>query len=109
VVAVLAEVPAARAQMVAVVARGAARQAGPGESVCACLRKRGPMATSKPPPRWNEPPGLRPGELFTVAAAPARTDLVHPDVTIHVEVPGLGTLIGAARATGPLLGPGGEG
>jgi tRNA(Ser,Leu) C12 N-acetylase TAN1 len=37
--------------------------------------------------------------------AQPRVDLVHPDVTIHVEVLGPRTLIGVARATGPHLEP----
>ena len=41
VVAVLAEVPSARAQMADAVARGAAGQVRPGESLCVRLHKRG--------------------------------------------------------------------
>ena len=51
VVAVLAEVPSARASMVDAVARTTAGQVRPGESLCVRLHKRGAHGYLEPTPR----------------------------------------------------------
>lgn len=104
VVAVLAEVPSARAQMVDAVARVAAGQARPGESLCVRLHKRGAHGYLEPTPALERAAAAAAWEaLQRRDGIEPRADLVHPDVTIHAEVLGPRTLIGVARAPGPHL------
>jgi protein-L-isoaspartate(D-aspartate) O-methyltransferase len=110
VVAVLAEVPSARAQMVDAVARTAAGQVRPGESLCVRLHKRGAHGYLEPTPALERVAGAAAWQAIRRRdGAEPRVDLVHPDVTIHVEVLGPHTLIGVARRTGPHPEPGQQG
>lgn len=107
VVAVLADVPSARAQMLDAVARVAARQVRPGESVCVRLHKRGAHGYLEPTPALERAAGTAAWQALRRRDGTApRADLVHPDVTIHVEVLGPRTLIGVARTADPHLEPG---
>jgi protein-L-isoaspartate(D-aspartate) O-methyltransferase len=109
VVAVLAEVPSARAQMVDAVARVAAGQVRPGESLCVRLHKRGAHGYLEPTPALERAAAAAAWEaLQRRDGTEPRADLVHPDVTIHAEVLGPRTLIGVARAPGPHLESGRE-
>ncbi len=110
VVAVLAQVPSVRAQMVDAVARAAAGQVRSGESLCVRLHKRGAHGYLEPTPALERAAGTAAWHALRQrdGAAPG-VDLVHPDVTIHVEVLGPRTLIGVARAAGPRLEPGQRG
>jgi protein-L-isoaspartate(D-aspartate) O-methyltransferase len=102
VVAVLAEVPSARAQMVDAVARVAAGQVRPGESLCVRLHKRGAHGFLEPTPTLERAAADAAWQaLQRREGTEPRADLVHPDVTIHAEVLGPRTLIGVARAPGP--------
>jgi tRNA(Ser,Leu) C12 N-acetylase TAN1 len=110
VVAVLAEVPSAREQMLDAVARAAAGQVRPGESLCVRLHKRGAHGYLDLTPALERAAGTAAWQaLHRRDGAGPRVDLVHPDVTIHVEVPGPRTLIGVARTTGPHLESGRQG
>jgi protein-L-isoaspartate(D-aspartate) O-methyltransferase len=101
VVTVLAQVPSARAQMVDAVARAAAGQVRPGESFCVRLHKRGAHGYLEPTPALERAAGTAAWEaLHRRDGTQPRVDLVHPDVTIHVEVLGPRTLIGVARTPG---------
>ena len=107
VVAVLAEVPSARAQMVDAVARVATEQVRPGESVCVRLHKRGAHGYLEPTPALERAAGTAAWQaLHRRDGTVPRADLVHPDVTIHVEVLGPRTLIGVTRTADPHLEPG---
>ncbi len=98
VVAVFAQVPSARPQMVEAVARVAAGQIRPGESVCVRLHKRGAHGYLDPTPELERAAGTAAWQaLHRRDGAPPRTDLAHPDVTIHVEVLGPRSLVGIAR------------
>ena len=102
VVAVLAEVPSARAQVVDAVARVAAGQVRPGESLCVRLHKRGAHGFLEPTPALEQAAADAAWQaLQRRDGTEPRADLVHPDITIHVEVLGPRTLIGVARASGP--------
>lgn len=95
VVAVVAEVPSARAQMADAVARAAAGQVRPGESLCVRLHKRGAHGYLEPTPALERAAGDAAWEaLRRRDGTPPRIDLVHPDVTIHVEVLGPRSLLG---------------
>ena len=107
VVTVLAEVPSARAQMVDAVARVAAGQVRPGESLCVRLHKRGAHGYLEPTPALERAAGTASWEaLHRRDGTEPRVDLVHPDVTIHVEVLGPRSLIGVVRRPGPDPEPG---
>jgi protein-L-isoaspartate(D-aspartate) O-methyltransferase len=107
VVAVLADVPSARAQMVDAVARVAAEQVRPGESLCVRLHKRGAHGYLEPTPALERAAGAAAWQaLHRRDGAEPHADLVHPDITIHVEVLGPRTLIGVTRTAGPHLEPG---
>ena len=102
VVAVLAEVPSARAQLVDAVAGVAARQVRPGESLCVRRHKRGAHGVPAPPPGLEQAAADAAWQaLARRDGTGPRADLVHPDVTIHAEVLGPRTLVGVARAPGP--------
>ena len=110
VVAVLAEVPSARAQVVDAVARVAAGQVRPGESLCVRLHKRGAHGFLEPTPALERAAADAAWQaLQRRDGSEPRADLVHPDVTIHAEVLGPRTLVGVARAPGPHLESGRQG
>lgn len=107
VVAVLAEVPSARTQMVDAVARVAAGQVRPGESLCVRLHKRGSHGYLEPTPALERAAGTAAWQaLHQRDGTPPRADLDHPDITIHVEVLGPRSLIGISRRPGPAHAPG---
>jgi protein-L-isoaspartate(D-aspartate) O-methyltransferase len=98
VVAVLAEAPSARAPMADTVATVAAGHVRPGESVCVRVHKRGSHGYLEPTPELERAGGDAAWEALRLRdGRPPRTDLVHPDVTIHVEVLGPRSLIGTER------------
>jgi protein-L-isoaspartate(D-aspartate) O-methyltransferase len=102
VVAVLAEVPSARAQMVDAVARVAAGQVRPGESLCVRLHKRGAHGYLESTPALERAAADAAWEALQQRdGTEPRADLVQPDVTIHAETLGPRTLVGVARAPGP--------
>jgi protein-L-isoaspartate(D-aspartate) O-methyltransferase len=106
VVAILTEVPSARAQMLDAVARIAAGHARPGESLCVRLHKRGAHGYLEPTPELERAAGTAAWHaLYRRDGTPPRADLVHPDVTIHVEVAGPRSLIGVTREPPPPAGP----
>ena len=101
VVAVLAEVPSARAQMLDAVASAAAGQVRPGESLRVRLHKRGAHGYLEPTPALERAAGTAAWEALNRRdGAQPCVDLVHPDITIHVEVLGPRTLIGVVRTPG---------
>jgi len=103
VVAVVAEVPSARVQMAEAVARVAAGQVRPGESLCVRLHKRGAHGYLEPTPALERAAGDAAWEaLRRRDGTPPTIDLVHPDVIIHVEVLGPRSLVGIAP--GPAAG-----
>lgn len=102
VVAILAEAPSACAQMVDAVARVAAGHIRPGESLCVRLHKRGAHGYLEPTPALERTAGAAAWEaLFRRDGAAPRADLVHPDVTVHVEVLGPRSLVGIVRGASP--------
>ena len=102
VVAVLAEVVSARAQMMDAVARVAAGHVRPGESLCVRVHKRGAHGYLDPSPALERAAGAAAWDaLHRRDGTTPRADLVHPDVTIHVEVLGPRSLVGITRKTGP--------
>ena len=107
VVTVLAGVPSARAQMLDAVASAAARQVRPGESFCVRLHKRGAHGYLEPTPVLERAAGTAAWQaLHRRDGARPQADLVHPDITIHVEVLGPRTLIGVTRTPSPDPEPG---
>jgi len=102
VVAVLAEVPSASTQMLSAVARVAAGQVRPGESFAVRLHKRGAHDYVDPTPVLERAAGTAAWQALEQRdGTRPRVDLVHPDVTVHVEVLGPRSLVGVTRAPGP--------
>ncbi|HCU93006.1 MAG TPA: hypothetical protein DHU96_09825 [Actinobacteria bacterium] len=99
--------PSARAQMLDAVASAAARQVRPGESFCVRLHKRGAHGYLEPTPVLERAAGTAAWQaLHRRDGARPQADLVHPDITIHVEVLGPRTLIGVTRTPSPDPEPG---
>ncbi|MGE5288626.1 MAG: THUMP domain-containing protein [Micromonosporaceae bacterium] len=102
VVAVLAEIPSARAEMLGAVARVAAGHVRPGESFAVRIHKRGVHGYLDPTPELERAAGTAAWKaLDRRDGATPRVDLVHPDVTIHIEVLGPRSLVGIVRAPHP--------
>lgn len=109
VVAVLAEVPSTGPPMIQAVARAAAEQARPGESLCVRLHKRGAHSYPEPTPELERAAGAAAWDaLLQRDGTPPRADLADPDITIHVEVLGPRSLVGIARKPSPRDAPGSE-
>ncbi len=105
VVAILAGAPSARAPLVDAVASVAAGHVRPGESICVRVHKRGSHSYLEPTPELERAGGDAAWEALRLRdGRPPRTDLVCPDVTIHVEVLGPRSLIGIDRRAGRFRG-----
>jgi tRNA(Ser,Leu) C12 N-acetylase TAN1 len=101
VVAVLAEVPSARAQMLDAVARVAAEHVRPGDSFAGRIHKRGAHGYLDPTPELERAAGAAAWQaLGRRDGTRPRVDLACPDVTVHVEVLGPWSLVGIVVAVG---------